>query len=143
MKAPRAGKSTMIRGSDGLDYADLAARLKGEPLKTPRGRRILELRQPPNDPRAAGAFIYAYDREYHALVQGHGPEVSRNSAMTVGNDAARRVNRLADLGFVGDIIALATEDPREYAEMVKFLTQFRVTTASDAKELTVMDKASA
>lgn len=131
----------MIRGSDGLDYADLAARIRGEPLDTPRKRRHHELCQAPNDPRAAGAFLYAYDREYQALVQGHGPEVSHNSAMLVGNDAARRVNRLADLGFAGDIIALATEDPRDYVRVIRTLEQLKATVdATETKALTFMDE---
>ena len=35
----------MIRGSDGLDYEDLSARLLGEPNNTPRNRAITTARQ--------------------------------------------------------------------------------------------------
>jgi len=33
----------MIRGTDGLDYEDLTAKLLGQPLKTPRNERIQAL----------------------------------------------------------------------------------------------------
>ena len=35
----------MIRGSDGLDYEDLAARLLGEPAETARNRAVTTARQ--------------------------------------------------------------------------------------------------
>lgn len=58
----------MIRGSDGLDYEDLAARLLGEPAKTGRND-ILR----PNSPRSRlfkEAFRETYD---HYEEQGYPP----------------------------------------------------------------------
>lgn len=108
----------MIRGSDGLDYEDLAARLKNEPTYTPRSAYILELRRPPNDPRAAGLFIHIYDGEYQALTQAHGHDAAHMSAMTMAKGAVKRLHHLNDIGYLGDALAAAA-DPGIYFMVMK------------------------
>ena len=54
----------MIRGSDGLDYEDLAARLLGEPAKTSRNNILVS-------PHSA-AFKAAYGETWdHYKAEGH------------------------------------------------------------------------
>ena len=50
----------MIRGSDGLDYEDLAARLLGEPAKT--GRNNILRPDSPHSRLFKGAFRETFDR---------------------------------------------------------------------------------
>ena len=49
----------MIRGSDGLDYEDLAARLLGEPAKTARNQILRP--DSPHSRRFKEAFRETYD----------------------------------------------------------------------------------
>ncbi len=58
--------TTMIRGSDGLDYKDLTARLLGEPLPTYRNNAIQGYRARRRPEDEVKVFIKEYDRAYEA-----------------------------------------------------------------------------
>lgn len=63
----------MIRGSDGLDYEDLAARLVGEPAKTRRN----DILGGSSDREFKADYTETYD---HYEASGYDPEVCHRSA---------------------------------------------------------------
>lgn len=78
----------MIRGSDGLDYEDLAARLVGEPAKTRRNRIL----GGPSDREFKADYIETYD---HYEASGYDPGVCHRSALAQASYLERvRARRL-------------------------------------------------
>lgn len=59
----------MVRGSDGLDYEDLTARLLGQPLLNDRNRRIQTIRAQHSD-----VFLRHYLSIYEDWAKELGPE---------------------------------------------------------------------
>lgn len=51
----------MIRGTDGLDYEDLTARLLDQPAKTPRNVAVAEARRRGKSPRWVHEYMQVWD----------------------------------------------------------------------------------
>lgn len=80
----------MIRGSDGLDYEDLAARLLGEPAKT--GRNNILRPDSPHSRLFKEAFRETYDRREE---QGYPPIECHRSAYARACIIAGGTNKFA------------------------------------------------
>lgn len=80
----------MIRGSDGLDYEDLAARLVGEPAKTGRNRILTG----PYSQAFKDAYRETYDR-YEA--EGYDSGVCHRSAYAQACVSTGAANSFADV----------------------------------------------
>jgi hypothetical protein len=90
----------MIRGSDGLDYEDLAARLLGEPAKT--GRNDILRPDSPHSRLFKEAFRETYD---HYEEQGYPPLECYRSAyaqacISASNAAAYAAAGWNDFGVI-------------------------------------------
>ena len=73
----------MIRGSDGLDYEDLNARLIGEPAKTSRNRILVSTH--------SAAFKAAYSETWdHYKAEGHDELTCDRAAYTQACISAAR-----------------------------------------------------
>lgn len=88
----------MIRGSDGLDYEDLAARLLGEPAETGRNNIL----RPDSFYSQAfkDAFRKTFDRHE---AQGHPPLECYRSAFAHACTAAGRTNKFGGRNDFGTV----------------------------------------
>lgn len=68
----------MIRGTDRLDYADLASRVRGEPADTMRNQSLLAIRSKPHAAECELEFHRAYQWSILSL-QAAGTEESQGS----------------------------------------------------------------
>lgn len=94
----------MIRGSDGLDYEDLAARLVGEPAKTGRNRIL----SGSSDREFKADYIETYG---HYEASGYDPEVCHRSAFAQASYLERARAHARRLAAEHSGLGVVTYDP--------------------------------